>query len=441
LQISRLNKLLSGELLSVISGSAYIFFCRVFGAAIAFLTHVLLARWMGAEELGRYVFAWSWLIILAVVPVSGHIAAAMRFIGQGLADERPEYIRGFIRYATALTVIATVSIALVGAIFLIASSGVSDAERLLYLAALLGVPAMAQVKLDSGMANAFSRISLAFLPNNIVRPLLFLAGLVAVWLWQENLSAVSAMWLHLAALVVVALPLSFYFHASNRRQIGRVQPVYEVSEWNRTGMSLLLLGLFTNNFSDLMVVTTGFFVPSADLGIYNAALRLALLVKFGLFAIDAFTAPALTQHFRRNEREALARAARRATKLRVLSTLIPFVVFVVSGPYVLGVFGAEFKSGYPILVILSASYLPVAAVGPATRMLGVTGYHNEGLRASLFALILWCLVAPLLSFSMGIIGAAIAGLVTLTAWSAALWFYVRRCLAINTLSFLSPRRF
>jgi O-antigen/teichoic acid export membrane protein len=435
-----LKKSLSQEVLQVISGSAFIFFCRVFGAVVAFCTHVLLARWMGAEELGRYAFAWSWLIILAVIPASGHIAAAMRFIGQGLADKNPGYVRGFIRYATVLTLIGTVSIALVGSAVLVGVHGVSGSTQLLYLAALLGVPAMAQIKLHGGMANAFSRISLSFIPSNVVRPLLFLIGLLAAWLWYGELNGESAMWIHLAAMVAVAVPLVIYFHVSTRKDLGQVQPVYEISEWSRTAISLLLLSLFTNNFSELMVITTGFFVPSAELGIYNAALRLALLVKFGLFAIDAFTAPALTQHYRNKERTELVRVARRATKLRVLSTLIPFVIFIFAGQLVLGIFGAEFKSGYTVLIILSASYLPVAAVGPATRMLGVTGFHNQGLKASLFALILWCLVAPILASSFGIVGAATAALITLTAWSAALWFYVHRCLSINTLSFLSLKR-
>ncbi len=395
---------------------------------------------MGAEELGRYAFAWSWLIILAVISSGGHISAAIRFISQGLADKNPGYVLGYIRYATVVTLIGTVSIVLVGSTALVSIHGVSSSTQLLYLAALLGVPAMAQIKLHSGMANAFSRISLSFLPSNVVRPLLFLVGLLAAWLWYGELNSESAMWIHLAALSAVAIPLVIYWHVSTRKDLGQAQPVYEGSEWSRTAISLLLLGLFTNNFSELMVITTGFFVPSADLGIYNAALRLALLVKFGLFAIDAFTAPTLAQHYRNKKREEMVGVARRATKLRVLSILIPFVTFVFAGKLVLGIFGEEFKSGYTVLIILSASYLPVAAVGPATMMLGVTGFHNKGLKASLFALILWCLVAPILSSSYGIVGAATAALVTLTAWSIALWFYVHRCLSINTLSFLSLKR-
>jgi O-antigen/teichoic acid export membrane protein len=395
---------------------------------------------MGAEELGRYAFAWSWVIILAVIPVSGHIAAAMRFIGQGIADKNPGYVRGFIRYATALALIGTFSIVLVGSAILSGIQDASSSTRLLYLASLLSVPAMALIKLHSGMANAFSRISLSFLPNNIVRPLLFLVGILAAWFSYGEMNSETAMWMHLAAMIAVAIPSIIYFHVSTRRDLGQVRPVYEVSNWNRTAISLLLLSVFTNNFSELMVITTGFFVPSAELGIYNAALRLALLVKFGLFAIDAFTAPALTQHYRNKEQKELTRVARRATKLQVLSTLIPIVVFIFAGEHLLGMFGAEFKSGYTVLIILGASYLPVAAVGPATRMLGVTGFHIQGLKASLLALILWCLIAPALTSSYGIVGAATAGLITLTAWSAALWFYVHRCLSINTLSFLSLKR-
>jgi hypothetical protein len=53
-------------------------------------------------------------------------------------------------------------------------------------------------------------------------------------------------------------------------------------------MSMLFLGIFTNYFGG----DNGYhdrFLCSDVLGIYNAALRLALLTKFGLFAIDAFT--------------------------------------------------------------------------------------------------------------------------------------------------------
>ncbi len=437
METAPLKKRLSGELLHVISGSGYIFACRIFGAGVAFLTQVLLARWMGAEELGRYVLAYSWLMMLAVIPVSGQIGAAMRFIGQGISDDNPGYVRGFIRYATVFVLIGSVATALMGGAFFIGFQGPSGSTQMLYLAAMIGVPAMALIKLNCGMANAFSRFSLSFLPNNVFRPLLYLAGLLAVWLWLGELNAESAMWIHLAALVLIVTPLIIYFHRSTRKELNQKQPVYEVSLWTNTAMSMLFLGIFTNYFAEIMVITTGFFVPDAELGIYNAALRLALLTKFGLFAIDAFNAPSLTRHYRRNEHEKLVRAVRLATILRILSALIPFITFVLVGEFVLGLFGTEFKAGHTVLIILGAAYLPVSAVGPAVLMLNVSGFHTQALKSSLFAMVLWLVIAPPMVSTFGIVGAATSGLITLTAWSAALWYSVRRYLSINTLAFLS----
>jgi O-antigen/teichoic acid export membrane protein len=126
---------------------------------------------------------------------------------------------------------------------------------------------------------------------------------------------------------------------------------------------------------------------------------------------------------------------RLATILRILSALITFVTFVLVGEFVLGLFGTEFKAGHTVLIILGAAYLPVSAVGPAVLMLNVSGFHNQALKASLFAMVIWLAIAPPMVSTFGIVGAATSGLITLTAWSAALWYCVRRYLSINTLAF------
>ena len=61
----------------VLGGSAFLFLCRIGGAALTFLTQLLLARWMGASELGSYVLAFAWLGLLSAIPVGGYNAAAV----------------------------------------------------------------------------------------------------------------------------------------------------------------------------------------------------------------------------------------------------------------------------------------------------------------------------------------------------------------------------
>src|SRR6201746_2410265 len=41
-----------------------IFIIRVVSAALAYLSQILLARWMGGSDYGAYVYVWTWVLLL-----------------------------------------------------------------------------------------------------------------------------------------------------------------------------------------------------------------------------------------------------------------------------------------------------------------------------------------------------------------------------------------
>ena len=41
-----------------------IFVIRVLSAALAYLSQILLARWMGGSDYGIYVYVWTWVLLL-----------------------------------------------------------------------------------------------------------------------------------------------------------------------------------------------------------------------------------------------------------------------------------------------------------------------------------------------------------------------------------------
>ena len=45
-----------------LAGAAFII--RVASAAIAFVSQILLARWMGSFEFGIYIYAWTWVLLI-----------------------------------------------------------------------------------------------------------------------------------------------------------------------------------------------------------------------------------------------------------------------------------------------------------------------------------------------------------------------------------------
>ena len=66
-----------------VAGNAFLI--RVFAAGLAYITQVLLARWMGAHEFGVYVYVWTWVMLIGALADLGLASAAQRFI--------PEYAR------------------------------------------------------------------------------------------------------------------------------------------------------------------------------------------------------------------------------------------------------------------------------------------------------------------------------------------------------------
>ena len=61
-----------------LAGAAYLI--RVVSALIAFISQILLARWMGRFEFGIYIYAWTWVLLLGGMVDLGLGSATQRFI-------------------------------------------------------------------------------------------------------------------------------------------------------------------------------------------------------------------------------------------------------------------------------------------------------------------------------------------------------------------------
>ncbi len=417
----------------MVGGSAFLFLCRIGGAAATFLTQLLLARWMGAAQLGSYVLAFSWLTLLSAVPVGGYNAAAVRFIGQGLANEQYGYARGYIGHAITITLFSSTAMALMAATGIILFPGFPLEIQMLFFFAIAGVPLFAIMRVNSGIAMATSRFALGYLPGNIIRPILFLALIWLIWLQDISLTADLAMQLQFLVLIVLAVLTSVLMWLSTRRLLTPEPSIKDTKTWNRAAMPLLGVTLFSNYFQQITVIVSGFFLASADIGIYNVGYRVAMLISFTLVAVDAFTAPALSRYYYTDNRDELLREIRYSTALRFGISLTAVMFLIFFGDWVLNLFGPEFIQGHAIMILLALAQLAHAAVGPATRLLAISGHQKQSMYASAAALILWLSLTALLMPVYGIVGVAVAVFVALTAWAAVLRQVMVRYLRISIL--------
>src|SRR5262252_2322782 len=89
-----------------------IFVIRVLSAALAYLSQILLARWMGGADYGIYVYVWTWVLLLGSMLDFGLASSAQKIIPDYRTRGEQALLRGFLSGGRWLTFAASTVAAL-----------------------------------------------------------------------------------------------------------------------------------------------------------------------------------------------------------------------------------------------------------------------------------------------------------------------------------------
>jgi O-antigen/teichoic acid export membrane protein len=422
---------------SFVRWSALVFLLRVGGTALTYVTYILLARWMGAAELGSYVFAFSACMVVSSLTTLGYPASAVRFVRQAAARDQRNEVAGFLRRGNQLSFIASIVAMLGGLGFLWWRQGAANMDGALALA-FIGVPLFAILQLHSSYAQSISRFTAAFLPSNFLRQLILLLIVVAWQLTWGGLSASLVMLFTVAMLPFLLIGQHVYIDRGLKPLRTGATPRYRTWFWTRTSLELQLLVLFTTYFQEMSLTIAGFFLPAEDMAVYSACFRTANLISFGLYAINAILSPQASHLIANGNAAGLQSLVARATQLRFWPSLTAVAVLIVAGSQILHIFGADFARGHVALIILGVSQLVIAAAGPVTQILTLSGHQTQSLPAFAVALIATLFLNAALLPLFGMLGGAVASLLVTLIWNLWLHRIVVRHVGI-TPSILSLR--
>ena len=98
-----------------------IFVIRVLSAGLAYLSQILLARWMGGSDYGIYVYVWTWVLLLGSMMDFGISASAQKIIPEYRTRGEHALLRGFLSGSRWMTfaVSSVVSLLLAGLVKLL----------------------------------------------------------------------------------------------------------------------------------------------------------------------------------------------------------------------------------------------------------------------------------------------------------------------------------
>src|SRR3981081_4648117 len=155
--IARLRSMIggSGEASVTKRLAGTIFIIRVVSAALAYLSHILFARWMGGADYGVYVYVWTWVLLLGSMMDFGISASAQKIIPEYRTGGEHALLRGFLSGSRWMTFVvsAVVSLLLAGVVKLLSPSIDAHAIVPLYIGCLT-LPAFVVANTQDGIAGS-----------------------------------------------------------------------------------------------------------------------------------------------------------------------------------------------------------------------------------------------------------------------------------------------
>lgn len=402
------------------------------GVIVNFLFALVAGNYCGSEIWGRYS------LCLTVLNISGVFSRiGLDFLSVRLSAEaypaHPGKIKDIFIKSSSLIFLSS-SIASF-TLFLFSNNiadlffhnpGLSHPLRLISLAIL----PLNFLLLNSEILKGIKKpLGASFFQNAIVLLIALPVLIVALNYWKTD--AVTETY-------VIAITLSAIISFS---MWIKVIPFYSINRDRWFGYrSLLKQGLplmLSNSLINLMIWTDtlmlGVFRSEAEVGIYNVAFRISMLMIIPLGAVSAVTAPEIAIFNSKNDRAGLQNIVDKANRLIFWITFPMAAIIVLFSSPLLGIFGSEFSTGNISLIILVAGRMFFCLCGIRGVILPMLGKQKVEQYISMSVVIIDIILNLIFVPRWGINGAALSTMTTTIIWTVITVVYLRKSMKLNAL--------
>ncbi|MGB0509553.1 MAG: polysaccharide biosynthesis C-terminal domain-containing protein, partial [Flavobacteriales bacterium] len=400
-----------------LGGSGVVLAFKVLGALGGFLFSVWVARNLGDAALGRAELFILWVTVGATVLRGGWEGAVVKAFGAWTSHGMAERIRSAFRRWTGGMVGIGLLAGLAGSQVFGPDQGLSPSSWIGWgIGAWVVIGWLAECLRGTGHVSTYA----LFQPGWWM----LLAGLLIAFGVDDPVMALvmSAVGMALVALVAAGW---WFRHRFRTGPLSEPEPV--------VGMSRLALPIWIGSVLHLVLSWADTAMLSAwltetDVAHYRAAFRLAALLTFTQFAVNALGAPTFGALHAAGDRAGLRRTVHRIGWLNT-AVAVPGLLFLLAlGPWLLSFWGPAFASAEAVtaLGILAAAQALNALSGPVMYLLNMTGGERAGLLILALSAAVQVVLGVMLVPDHGLIGAALSAAIGMAVWNGVGLLWVRR---------------
>ncbi|HLZ04138.1 MAG TPA: oligosaccharide flippase family protein [Bradyrhizobium sp.] len=413
-----------------------IFIIRVLSAAMAYLSQILLARWMGGSDYGIYVYVWTWVLLLGSMMDFGISASAQKIIPEYRTRGEQALLRGFLSGSRWMTfaVSSAISLGLAGIVKLL-SPWMRPGEVVPLVIGCLTLPAFVVANTQDGIARSHDWMRLGLMPQFIVRQALMIGITAGLFVLGFDLGASAAMAASAAAVWIAMIGQMIVLNRRLGLRVEQGPKAYDVRGWLAISLPILLVESFylLLSYTDVLVLQQ--FRSSEEVGVYFAVVKTLALVSFIHYAMSATTAHRFAEYNALGDKPRLEAYVAHAINWTFWPSLAATIALLAMGKPLLWLFGPKFVVGYDIMFVAAIGLVVRSAIGPVERLLNMLGHQHICALAYALAFAMNVMLCVALGPRFGGHGAAAATSLSLTFETVLLFWIVRRRLGLHVLAF------
>ena len=358
------------------------------GMGFAFLSHLLLARFMGPAEYGAYNFVYAVTQAIAIFALFGFQNSPVRFIPEYLtkAETMPK-ILSLIRFSRIFTFVLGLILSLTVFGILTAFGFAEKYSLSAFGVGIILTILIVTLRLNSGFLKGLNKGFHAMAFESGFREgafFILLAGLVILSITFDStlaLIAMAAVWL------LSIIGSQFFIQKSLPKTSESTTTAEDREHWISVSWPMML-SVFAQRFmrrSDIIIL--GLMVNPALVGIYALAAQFADVSGITDKAAHAIFGPRSAALYYDQKKAELQALYKKMMAYNAISTLALGAVIAAIAPLVFPFFGEDFADGYTALLILIAGVILSMSAGPVQSLMVTTGHERIAMKITLLAAI------------------------------------------------------
>ena len=392
-------------------GSAFFLIMKIIGMGFGYINIIIITKYFGTSALGIFSYILSILTITGTFATLGIQMTTLRFVSKFRAKKEFGKIKSYYLQALKIVFIPGIILSILFFFFsdFIAGTIFNKPENAFYLKlfAFVLIPISFR-RINSQFVRAYKKIgqfgflSFFFTPVTVI-------VLIFIIFFTNNRTEGTPITVHFFSLLIMFIFSIIFILLLKKWKSAQIIEKVSIKKILKVSIPMLFVVISGAIIQWADKIILGFYVSNADIGIYHAMYRTAILLNIVLLAVNSGLAPRFSELFELNKMKQIKQLVHKTTRIITLLTSLLFIIILIFAKFIVGfILDAELQKGLIVLYILATGQMISAWSGPVGIFLLMSGNEKINQNTSIIIAITFIFLNTILVYFFGIIGAAIA---------------------------------